>query len=296
MLGRVVEERQQLVLVVRDPLDDLGVLRAVLLGEGGHRLRRVLLVLGVVDVLDRALGRGLRGLWQGVQAIGCFVNPTPLVTGGGEDLVQRVPEAECAVADGQHRGAHAAANAVAEQAGPRLGRFAVAVGHRDQFLRAIRPHAHQHQHRGLRLFQADAQVHAVGPDVDVVGARQVAILEGGVISLPLRGQPRHRRRGQAGRGAEELLERGHEVAGGQTMQVKQRQHLADLRGLAAPRRQDRRGEPPTLATPLVNALVVDARRLDLDRPGGSGDLPRLVKAVAHHQATARRVALISQRG
>ena len=34
MFGRIVEERQQFVRVVRDPLDDLGVLRAVLLGKG----------------------------------------------------------------------------------------------------------------------------------------------------------------------------------------------------------------------------------------------------------------------
>ena len=88
---------------------------------------------------------------------------------------------------------------------------------------------------------------AVGPDVDVVGSGQVAVLERGVVGLPLLRQPGHRGRRQAGRGAEELLQRGHEVAGGQAVQVEQRQHLADLRGLAAPRRQDRRGEPLALA-------------------------------------------------
>ena len=44
--------------------------------------------------------------------------------------------------------------------------------------------------------------------------------------------------------AEELPERGHEVPGRQAVQVQQRQHLADLRGLARPRRQDRRRGGP----------------------------------------------------
>lgn len=76
-----------------------------------------------------------------------------------------------------------------------------------------------------------------------------------------------RRRGETGGGAEELLECGHEVAGGQAVQVEQGQHLADLRGLAAPRRQDRGGEPLVLAGGLVDALVVHPQRLHLDRSG-----------------------------
>lgn len=32
VLGRIVEERQQFVLIIGDPLDDLGVLRSVLFG------------------------------------------------------------------------------------------------------------------------------------------------------------------------------------------------------------------------------------------------------------------------
>jgi hypothetical protein len=69
----------------------------------------------------------------------------------------------------------------------------------------------------------------------------------GVIVLPLPGQPGHRGPGQSCRRAEELLQCGHEVPGGQSVQVEQRQDLGDLRRLAAPRRQDLRGEPSTLA-------------------------------------------------
>jgi hypothetical protein len=59
VLGREVVKRQQLGLVIDDLLDRFGQLRAVLLGERGDDLGRVLAVLGVVDVLDGLLRRGL---------------------------------------------------------------------------------------------------------------------------------------------------------------------------------------------------------------------------------------------
>lgn len=110
------------------------------------------------------------------------------MAGVGKHLVQRVPEAERAVADGQDRGPHATAGAVPQQARPRLGRLAVAVRHRDQFLRAVRAHTCQHQDRGLRLLQAYPQVDAVRPDIDVVRGGQDTVMERGVVGLPLRGQ------------------------------------------------------------------------------------------------------------
>ncbi len=75
------------------------------------------------------------------------------------------------------------------------------------------------------------------------------------------------------------------------MQIEQRQHLGDLRGLAAPRRQNHRGEPPPLAAGLLDTLVVDPRGADLQRPSRGRHLTRLVVAVTHHQA----VALLVQR-
>ena len=80
------------------------------------------------------------------------------------------------------------------------------------------------------------------------------------------------------------------------MQVQQRQHLGDLRGLARPRRQDRRGEPLPLAGVRVGALVVDPRRAHLDRARAGQHLPRLVIAVAHHQPAAVLVPLGGERG
>ena len=80
------------------------------------------------------------------------------------------------------------------------------------------------------------------------------------------------------------------------MQVQQRQHLGDLRGLAAPGRQDRRGEPAAFAGFRVGAPVVDPRRGHLDRTGAGQHLAGLVGAVAHHQPAPVLVALVAERG
>lgn len=82
---------------------------------------------------------------------------------------------------------------------------------RDQLLGAVHPHPEQHQHAGVGRAEPHLGVHAVGPYVDEVPVGQVALLEGGVVVLPLLRQPGHGRRRQAGRAAEELLQRGHEV-------------------------------------------------------------------------------------
>ncbi len=62
---------------------------------------------------------------------------------------------------------------------------------------------------------------AVGPDVDVVGSGQVAFAECLVVGLSLDGEAGDGGRRETGRAAPELLECGHEVAGGQTVQVEQ---------------------------------------------------------------------------
>ena len=146
------------------------------------------------------------------------------------------------------------------------------------------------------LFEADVDVDAVGPQVDVVHPGQVAGGEGALLGLPGLGQPGDHRRGQPGARAEELSERGREVPAGQSVQVQQRQHLGHLRGLAAPRRQDRRAEPGPLAGVGVGAAVVDPRRDHLDRPGAGEHLAWLVGAVAHDQPPAVLVALAGELG
>ena len=108
--------------------------------------------------------------------------------------------------------------------------LAVAVGQRDQLLGAVGAHPDQHQQAQLVLAEADVDVDAVGPAVHVVHTGQVPLGERLLLVLPLLTQPGHRRGGQPGARAEELLQRGHEVSTGQPAQIQQRQHLADLRG------------------------------------------------------------------
>jgi hypothetical protein len=129
------------------------------------------------------------------------------------------------------------------------------------------------------LLQPDVHVDPVGPQVHVVRAGQVPVSERALLSLPGLGQTGDHRRPQARRRAEELAERGHEVAGRQAVQVQQRQHLGDLRGLAHPRRQDRRGKPLPLPGHRIGPLVVHPQDSHLHRAGAGQHLPALVVAV-----------------
>ena len=56
--------------------------------------------------------------------------------GLGEHLPQRAPELQRAVPDREHRGAHSAAGAVAQQVGPGFGGLPVAVGEGDELFAA----------------------------------------------------------------------------------------------------------------------------------------------------------------
>jgi hypothetical protein len=53
-----------------------------------------------------------------------------------------------------------------------------------------------------------------------------------------------------------MLQRRGEVAGGQPVQVQQRQDLGDLGAAAAPGRQDHRAEPDPLASHRVDPAIV----------------------------------------
>ncbi len=217
--------------------------------------------------------------------------PAALLLGVGEHLAQRLPEPQRTVTDRQRRGAHPAALAVTQQVGPRLRALAEPVGDRDQLLGAIDADADHHQQAHLVLLQTDLEVDPVDPQVYVVAVLQRPRAERLRVVLPLLGEPGDRGRRQARGRAQELFQRRHEVPRRQAVQVQQRQHLRDLRGLARPGRQDRRREPLPLAGDLVDALVVDPGLTHRHRPDRGDDLPRGVEAVAHHQPVAVLVNL-----
>ena len=103
MLGGKVEEGKQGFAVLGQASDRLVVFGTVFVCEHldrglGRRACRRPVDLAEVDLhvdLDRS-----RDL---VQHVGGLVNPTSLVAGDGEDLLDRLPEAERAVADGEVR-------------------------------------------------------------------------------------------------------------------------------------------------------------------------------------------------
>jgi hypothetical protein len=113
VLGREVEERQQLLGVVDDLGHRLGPLDAVVAGEHLDRVLGVVAVGRVTDLRQCFARAGLHGLGQGVQHVGGLVDPVALVAGGREDVTERGPQPKRAVADRHDRGPHATAPQVA---------------------------------------------------------------------------------------------------------------------------------------------------------------------------------------
>jgi len=166
VLGGVIVERQHLVLVVGDLRGGLGEFGSVGGGEGLDGGAGVVLALGVPDLGQGLLRPWVRGLRQGGEHVRDLVEPAALGPGLREDLAHRLPEPQRAVADGQHRGAHAAPGAVAQQVGPRLRGLAVPVGQRHELLAAVGAHSDHHQQAQLVLLEPDAHVDAVDPQVE----------------------------------------------------------------------------------------------------------------------------------
>jgi len=97
------------------------------------------------------------------------VQPAALVARAGEDLVERLPEAQCTVThrdlwrDGQPAPLH-----IHQQLTPALGTLAHPDLEANQLLLALGRGADQHEHALGLFLHASLQVDAVGPDVDVV--------------------------------------------------------------------------------------------------------------------------------
>lgn len=129
----------------------------------------------------------------------------------------------------------------------------------DQFFAAIDAHTDHHQTAQPSFVQPHAEVHPIGPHVDIVGLGQVAVGESPLLILPLRGQPGHDRGRQPGGRAEELLQRGGELARAHAMEVQQRQHLGHLRAFPRPRWHDPGLKSAFLPGGGIHAAVIDPR-------------------------------------
>ena len=99
VLGREVVEGQQGVAILDEAFDCPGVLRPVFLGEDVDRGLRSRPGLCAVDLPQVNLHGRLNGARDLVQHIGSLVHPTALMASARINLVERLPEAECTVAD-----------------------------------------------------------------------------------------------------------------------------------------------------------------------------------------------------
>ena len=144
--------------------------------------------------------------------------PAALLLGPGEDVAQRAPQPQVAVPDQQPRFMHPPCLQITQQGAPRRRRLAVAAGHRQHHLVAVRFHSDGHQQRCFLLLQPRLQVHAVQPQVpDLVLDRTLLPLA--VLCLPAFFRPRHRARRQRRLLAQQPAQCQLEVAARQAMHV-----------------------------------------------------------------------------
>src|SRR5262249_20591443 len=133
--------------------------------------------------LDRACDR--------VQDIGSLVDPTPLVPGARKDFLDRLPKAERAIADGKvRRDLEPTLPDVDEEFTPALCALAYSYLEADEFFLALGFCTDQHQHAFGIVFHPALQVDPVSPNIHVLPCREIPLLPGVIIRLPLRRQPR----------------------------------------------------------------------------------------------------------
>ncbi|MGY4286310.1 hypothetical protein ACVWXO_005530 [Bradyrhizobium sp. LM2.7] len=227
MLGREVIEGQQRVAVLGEAFDRSAVLGAVFLGEGADRRFGGRPVRRPVDFAQVLLHVGLDRERDLVQDVYGLVHPAALVPCAGKDLVERLPEAERAVANGNFRGdLQPALLHVDQELTPALRALPDADLKANQFLLAFRRRADQHQHAFAVVFHARLQEDAIGPHIHIASRRQIALLPALILALPLGRQPgddrpRQVRRVLAQQGRQRLLE----IAG---RDAAQRDNVASL--------------------------------------------------------------------
>jgi hypothetical protein len=106
VLGWEVEEAEEFLGVVDDLGRGLGPLDPVVAREALDGALGVETVGGVADLGQRLARPGLHGLGQAAQHVGGLVDPVALVAGRREDVPQRRPQPQRAVADRHHRRPH----------------------------------------------------------------------------------------------------------------------------------------------------------------------------------------------
>src|SRR5271155_4888791 len=244
MLGGEVVEGEQRLAVFAQALDSLLILDAIAFGEAIECSLGSLPGLRHPDVLQRTL----QALWQLVQDIRCFVHPTALRTRLRPHLIDRFPEAERPIGDGELRsGRQTAPLEIKQQLLPELRALADAVCKTDEFLLAFGCGTDDHEQTLRVIFEPSRRVDAIDPEVNISLGRQIAIEPAGVFVGPGLLQAPYARSGQSASVlAQQCAERLLEVTGGDAFQVQDRNQYFEA--LRAPRvgRQNGRAEPNAL--------------------------------------------------
>src|ERR1700730_17581124 len=229
VLGREVIEGKQRVAILGQALGRLVVFAAPGFDEGLERYEGVLPGLGHPDLLERPLGLRLQTLRQLVEDIGGLVHPAALASDRRPHLLDRLPEAECAVGDrelGSHR--KTTPLQIEEQFLPRLRALAHAVDEADEFLLALGCGANDDQQALRVVLEPSLHMNTVDPEVNVAFGREIAPAPARVLVRPgVLEAGNGRGREPAGVFAEQRQERLLEIAGGDALQVEDReQHTA----------------------------------------------------------------------
>src|SRR4029077_7056464 len=203
--------------------------------------------------------------------MGGLVHPAALAAGLGPHFLDRLPEAERAVGDrelGPDR--KAASLQVKEEFLPGLRTFADAVDQNDKLLLALGRGTNDAQQALRGVLEPSLHMDAVGPEVHVVFRREIALAPARIFLRPgLLEPPDSRGRQAAGILAEQRDQRLLEIAGGDALEVEDRdQHFEALR-TARVGRQNRRREADALAA--LTDTVAHARTAHGDCTDAGGD-------------------------
>src|ERR1017187_3334635 len=209
------------------------------------------------------------------------MHPAALMRRSGKDLVERLPEAERTVTNGDFRSdLQSPSFHIDEKFAPTLRAFPNANLETDEFLLALRRSPNQHQHAFAVVFHASLQEYTVGPHIQVSARRQIPLLPMPVLALPLRRQTGNHRRRQVRRVlAQQRRQCLLEVSGRDATQIKNRQKRIQALRSPCPQRQDRRGEANPLtvagspAIPNLHPGELDSTNPRLDRTFGTMTVP-----------------------
>src|ERR1700682_3078996 len=209
------------------------------------------------------------------------MHPASLVPRSGKDLVERLPEAECTVTNGDFRSdLQSPSFHIDEKFAPALRAFPNANLEADEFLLALRRSPNQHQHAFAVVFHPSLQEYTVGPHIQVSSRRQIPLLPMPVLALPLcRQTGNHRRRQVRCVLAQQRGQCLLEVPGRDATQIKHRQQRIQALRAPCPQRQNRRGEPDPLAVagspaiPNLHPGNLDSTDPRLDRAFGTMTVP-----------------------